>query len=625
MSRIIMPTALAVAVFAVSHTCAADSKPSQPDQTLPVIVLTATKTPEAIDKVPARISVIDEKTIQQSAVTDLPHLLQGEAALNVVQLGGYGQQTSVFTRGTNSNHTLFLKDGARLNPATTSIPNTQFADVSDIERIEVLKGPASVQYGSDAIGGVIQLISATPKKQRLFTTLEAGEQNTYKTVVGADLRQGDLYAQVRGQRLETDGAAILSNVEKKNGYDQKGFSAKAGIDHEDYAASFEAAQNKGTGQYLTYNSSFVHNKPVAQDFLNRLYSAQGRINVLPALSINARVSRAQDELDQRSNTDFAHTEHNEQDLNIKWDVLANQNILLGATRRSTDADYKSSFSKYDETLKTIGYYLQHQYQTDLVTTQAGIRLEDDKRYGSHSVGQFAVRINPTDSTSVFANFGTAFRAPDANQLYGGSSANPKLKPEESRSLELGVDQKLGYGFSTYVSAYRTQVKNLINVICVSTCNGDWVTTFPVYQNVNTDKAKLTGGEAGLKWKQNGWFSNLEYAYVKPKDDTTKLDLLRRPRQTVSLTAGWDNGTYGLNGAIVAKSRAKDFAEGAGLNNTPGYVSGSINAFWQVNPYIRVFTNIENIGDTTYKTAYDGGGVYYIAAPRLASAGVTLSY
>lgn len=625
MSRIVMPTALAVAVFAVSHAYAADTKPPQPEQTLPVIVLTASKTPEAIDTVPARISVIDEKTIQQSPVADLPSLLQREAALNVVQSGGYGQQTSVFTRGTNSNHTLVLKDGARLNPSTTSIPNTQFMDVSDVGKIEVLKGPASVQYGSDAIGGVIQLISATPKKNRLFTTVEAGEQNTYKTVVGADLRQNDLYAQVRGQRLETDGAAILSNVNKKNAYDQKGFSTKAGVDNENYAASFEAGQNKGTGQYLTYTPAFTHDKLVAQDFLNRLYNLQGRINIVPAISINARVSRVEDELDQLNSTDFAHTQHNEQDLNIKWDFLANQNILLGATRRSTDADYKNGFTKYDETLKTTGYYLQHQYQSKLVNTQAGVRLEDDARYGSHTVGQFAIRVSPTDSTSVYANFGTAFRAPDANQLYGGASANPNLKPEESRSIELGLDQKLGYGFTAYLSAYRTHIKNLINVICVSTCNGDWVNTFPIYQNVNTDKAKLTGGEAGFKWQQDSWFSNLEYAYIKPKDDATKLDLLRRPRQTVSLTAGWNNGTFGLSGAVLAKSRSKDFAETAGLNTTPGYVTGSINAFWQVTPYIRVFTNVENIGDTTYKTAYDGGGVYYISAPRLATAGVTLSY
>lgn len=625
MSRIIMPTALAVSVFAVSHAYAATGTSSQPEQTLPVIVLTASKTPEALDKVPARISVIDQQTIQQSPVTDLPHLLQNEAALNVVQTGGYGQQTSTFTRGTNSNHTLVLKDGVRLNPSTTSIPNIQFMDLSNIERIEVLKGPASVQYGSDAIGGVVQLITAIPKKNRLFTTIEAGEQNTYKTIVGADLRQDDLYAQVRGQRLETDGAAILSNLDKKSAYDQKGLSAKAGVDNEDYAASFDVSQNKGTGQYLGYDAAYVHNRVVAQDFLNRQYNLLGRYNILPSLSINARASRAEDELDQLKSTDFAHTQHDEQDLNIKWDFLQDQNILLGATRRSTDADYKNGFTKYDRNLRTTGYYLQHQYQTDLVNTQAGLRVEDDARYGSHTVGQFAVRVNPTDSTSIYSNFGTAFRAPDANQLYGGSSANPNLKPEQSRSVELGLDQKLGAGFTGYLSAYRTHIKNLINVICVSTCNGDWVNTFPVYQNVNTDKAKLTGGEAGLKWQLDGWFSNLEYAYVKPKDDTTKLDLLRRPRQTVTFGAGWSNGSVGLSGSLVAKSRAKDFAEGASLTNTPGHLTGNINAFWQVSPYVRVFTNVENIGDTTYKTAYDGGGVYYIAAPRLATAGITLSY
>ena len=198
MSRIFVPSALTAAILSASilpATAAITVLDANSSATLPVVVVTASKTPEAIEQVPARISVIDEQIIQQSPVADLPHLLQREAALNIVQTGGYGQQTSIFTRGTESDHTLVLKDGVRTNTGSISASNINLFDLSDVSRIEVLKGPASVQYGSDAIGGVIQLISEAPKKQKLFSTIEGGELDTYKAIVGADLVQDDAYVQ----------------------------------------------------------------------------------------------------------------------------------------------------------------------------------------------------------------------------------------------------------------------------------------------------------------------------------------------------------------------------------------------------------------------------------------------
>lgn len=612
MSRILVPSALTASIlsasFAYADTTVLNANTAA---TLPVIVVTASKTPKAIDQVPARISVIDEQTIQQSAVTDLPHLLQREAALNIVQSGGYGQQTSIFTRGTNSNHTLVLKDGMRSNTATSSAANINLFDLTGVSRIEVLKGPASVQYGSDAIGGVIQLISEAPKTQKLFTTLEGGELDTYKAIVGADLVQNDAYMQIRGQRLETDGSAVTNTPGAKDaGYDQTGYSVKGGIENALYAVSAQLEENQGN---VEYNPFLTGN----QDFSNRLLNLKGSYNINSDIKANARFSEYKDELDQTNSNDYAHTKHRETDLNLAWNFVQGQNVLLGATHRQTDADYLTESSwgdtRYNEKLKTIGYYLQHQYQANGVSTQAGIRVEDDDKYGTHTVGQLAGRIQIAPLTSVYANIGTAFHAPDANQLYGGSSANPDLTPEESISYELGIDQNLAYGLSTYASVYQTRVKDLIG----------YNSSFKLE---NIQKAKLTGGEVGLNWAQDGWFSKLEYAYVQPKNETTNKELTRRPRQTATLTSGWDNSVYGVSASLVAKSRAKDYSP---QNPTPGFVTANLNAFYQYNPNVRVFANIQNIGDKTYKTALYNtsatGAEYYIAAPRLATAGITLSY
>lgn len=612
MSRIFVPSVLAAAILSVSGAHAAETSNNA---TLPVMVVTASKMPATIEQIPARISVIDEKTIQQSPIADLPHLLQKEAALNIVQSGGLGQQSSVFTRGTNSNHTLVLKDGVRTNTGTTSAANISFLDTTTTSRIEILKGPASVQYGSDAIGGVIQLISEAPKKQKLFTTLEAGEINTYKAILGADLVQDDAYFQIRGQRLESDGSPVTNTANAKDAsYEQKGFSLKGGIENEQYSASAQFEENKGNSDY---NPLLTGN----QDFVNRTLNLKGSVNVSKELSLNARYSEFKDELTQKRTIGYFDTDTQEADVSARWNFIQGQNVLAGVTTRKTDVDTSGYKNKQ---LKTNGYYVQHQYQTNSISTQAGIRVEDDDNYGTQTVGQLAGRMQIAPLTSIYANIGTAFKAPSGNDLYG-FGGNLDLEPEESISYELGIDQKLPAHFNTYASIYRTNIKNLISTECVAVCNGDWVTTFPVYQNLNINKAELTGGEVGLKWAFEEWFTNIEYAYVQPKDKIRKQDLQRRPRQTATLSTGWDNGIYGASASIVAKSQAKEFDPSF---PTPGFLTANLNAFYQYNPNVRAFANIQNIGDTNYKTALYStfpAAAYYVASPRLATLGVTLSY
>ncbi len=622
MSRIFMPTILAASILssmAYADTTVLDANSAA----LPIIVVTASKTPQAIDQVPARISVIDEKVIQQSPIADLGQILQREAAINVVQSGGIGQITSVFTRGTNSNQTLILKDGVRLNTGSQHTASLPFIDLTNVSRIEVLKGPASVQYGSDAIGGVVQLISEAPTKQKFFTTLEAGDQSTYKAIVGADLVQDNAYFQVRGQRLESDGSPVTDSPNAKDAsFDQKGYSAKGGIEDTLYGLSAEIGENKGTSQYDLFGA------PTSQDFLNRIFNIKAHYALGNQVTVNARFSRFEDQLTQNdftdlydypppnytpvyksSEIDYTNTDRKEGDLNLKWDFAKNQNVLLGASMQATNVDSLVYGNEYHETIDSQGYYIQHQYQANGLSTQAGIRVEDHETFGTHTVGQLAGRLQIAPLTSIYANIGSAFKAPTANDLYS-SGGNVNLKPEESVAYEVGIDQKITSALSGYASAYQTHVKNLINPDPVS------------YQMVNIDKAVLTGGEVGLKWTYAQWFSNLEYAYLQPKDDKTKKDLSRRSRQSATLTGGWDNGIYGLSASLSAKSRTDN--SGYDDIKIPGYFTANLNSFWQVDPTTKLFANIKNISNKQQKLAY-GSGAFYVASPLLATVGITLSY
>lgn len=620
MSTVFQPTRLVGAIaiaMGFSSPAFAQDQASDKTATLDTIVVTASRSEQKISEVPARINIIEPKILEQSPIASLPQLLQTDASINMVQTGGYGQSASIFTRGTNSTHTLILRDGVRLNAGSSGAASLPFIDTTDIKQIEVLKGPASVLYGTDAIGGVVQLISKTPEKTSAFVTGEIGENNTYKSILGADLAEDGFYAQIRGQRLESDGTQVTdfkkSNV-KTGSYDQKGFSAKIGVEKEQYAASLDYAQNKGNSMYVKdindENFALIGLKNVAQDFKNEIINLKGRVNVTDTVSVSARLSQFKDDLIQKNSPDFINNKTQEAELSTKWQFTPHQNIMVGVAHQKTETDLLSisdwSTVDYLKDVNSTGYFIQHQYKDEKLNTQAGLRVEDHKTFGTHTVGQLAARYQILPATSIYSNIGTAFRAPSNNDLYAiGWGANPDLKPEESVSYEIGVDQNLTDNLTVGLSAYRNEVDNLI--------------TWENSRNINKKEATFTGGELNLNWAQDDLMLNLGYAYVQPKDKETDKDLARRPRQSLTLTTGLQNEVYGISTSLSAKSKPRDNSK------VGGYATVDVNAYWNINPNIKVFTNIQNIGDVQYETAAYSSGYYYINGGRLASAGVTFRY
>ncbi|MCH7385113.1 TonB-dependent receptor [Acinetobacter dispersus] len=607
MSTVFQPTRLVGAIaiaMGFSSPAFAQDQSSDKTATLDTIVVTASRTKQKINEVPARINIIEPKILEQSPIASLPQLLQTDASINMVQSGGYGQTASIFLRGGNSNQTLVLRDGVRLNSATSGTASLPFIDTTDIKQIEVLKGPASVLYGTDAISGVVQLISKTPEKTSAFVTGEIGENKTYKSVIGADLAENGFYAQIRGQRLETDGTPVK---EVKNAadasFDQKGYSAKVGVDKEQYAASVDYSENQGSSDY---DSS---GKFVSQDFKNEIINVKGRLNILDNLAVHARFSQFKDELDQNNSIDFVHSKTQESEIYGQWGFTPSQKLLVGVTHRNIDGDVISYGTPYQEDIDSTGYYIQHKYDQAGLNTQVGIRVEDNEKFGTHTVAQGSVRYQLLPLTSIYANIGSAFKAPTLNDMYA-YGGNPDLKPEESLSYEIGLDQKLAYNISTGLSLYTTEVDNLIAFDGV------------LNQMSNVEKAKMEGSELYVKWQGENLFTNLSYNYVRAKDKKNDEDLSRRPRQNIALTAGWTDEQYTFSTTMLANG---DYDNSAFDNvQIPGHFRVDMHGQYKVNKNVDVFANIQNVGDSKYRTAY-GSGSYYINGGRLASAGVTFRY
>lgn len=637
MSNILKQTNLVCAIaFAMgyAHTAtAANNNHEDKVVTLPTLVLTASKSAENIKDVPVRIEVIDQKTIEQNPTLNLSDLLLKQSSIYIKQNGGLGQGSNLTIRGTNYNHTLLLKDGARLTTPNDFSPiYPEQLDMSDVSQIEVLKGPSSVQYGSDAIGGVVQMITATPEKNSAFVTGIYGENNTYKALVGADLAENGFYAQVRGQRLESDGSRIFDTQAKnqKASYEQKGYSAKVGYDNsENLKASVNISQNQGTNDY---SSNYGFSNDARRQFDNQLINVNAEVKPTQDVTVSARYSNFKDQQKfADANPTYSDTKRNEGDLNTKWQFTPTQNVLVGASFDNTEYKNPSILNKKQD-IDSAGYYIQHQYKTDKLSTQVGLRLEDNEKFGTHTVGQMAARYFVLPTTSVYANIGTAFRAPSLTELYyfyespGSSSygpyysyGNPDLKPEESTAYEIGLDHQISDNLTTSISVYQTNVNNLIT--SNSTYDPATNSTTARYENIN--KAKFQGGELGLKWKQDDLFLSTEYAYVRAKNELTDLDIAYRPRQTLTLTTGLENSVYGISASLVARSdsNAQNIANSV---KVPGYATIDLNAYWNINPNVKVFTNIQNVGDVEYRTVYNFSN-WYVNNGRLASAGVTFKY
>ena len=626
MSNLFQPTALVGAIaiaMGFSTSVSAQDSSNVVNASLDTLVVTATRSEEKIKDVPARISIIEPQIVEQSPIAELPHLLMSDASIDMMQYGGYGQAASIFTRGTNSTHTLVLRDGVRLNTGSAGSASLAFIDTTDIKQIEVLKGPASVLYGTDAIGGVVQLVSKTPEKTGAFVTGEIGEHSTYKSVIGADLAENGIYAQIRGQRLESDGTQVTDFKDAQvnaGAYDQKGFSAKFGIEKEQYAASVDYSENQGTSTYVDgindANWNLIGLKNVSQDFKNEIINVKGRVNLSDNFALHARLSQFKDDLEQNDSHDAIYNTTKEAELYSKWQFSSTQNLLAGIATKNIKSDVfsVSSFGivDYDKTVESTGYFVQHQYQSEKLHTQLGVRIEDHKTFGTHTVGQAAARYQILPATSIYTNIGTAFRAPTNNDLYALSwGGNPELKPEESISYEIGLDHQLTDHLTMGLSAYRNEVDDLIT----------YVITDPItYEGrlYNVKKATFTGGEFNLDWAKDELFTNISYAYAQPKDKETDQDLPRRSRQSLTLTSGLKNEVYGISASLSAKSRPKN-------STISGYATVDVNAFWNVNPNVKLFTNIQNIGDVEYKTTSYGSGYYYVNGGRLATAGVTFRY
>lgn len=549
----------------------------------PPVIVSATRTAQIADEALAPVIVITRAEIERSQAIDVADLLRFHAGLDIGRNGGPGQPASLFLRGTESNHTLVLIDGVRMNPGTIGGAAINNLNPAVIERIEIVKGPRSALYGSDAVGGVINIITRrAPEGARYQAAAGAGSFATRELSGGVSRRAGERRFGVEIAARDSDGYAARTDSAIESAYDNTSISAHAGTRLGAVDAELTHFQAAGTTEYLDFFLT-----PLDQDFENAVTVLKLRAEPRAGWSSQLQLSRATDEIDQNQGDDYAHTER----LTVDWQndlQLGDEQLLTAGVVLSREDVAALSFgSLFDESTDVNAIYLQDAIERGAHRWLLAARHTDHESFGGHTTWDVEYGYRLSDATRVTAAAGTAFRAPDGTDRFG-FGGNPALDPEESRNLELGLRHRLSSRQNVSLGAFRTDIENLIEF------------DFNTSQMINIGEASIRGIEAGYAYADEQWQARVEAIAQNPESETTGDTLPRRARHSLTSSVTRELGRYqfGADLLLTGGRKDSDFSD----VTLGGYGLVNVTAALRLRPDWTLRGRVENLFDKEYTIA-----------------------
>ncbi|HET9679594.1 MAG TPA: TonB-dependent receptor, partial [Gammaproteobacteria bacterium] len=401
---------------------------------LETVVVTADKIPQTLENTLASMIVISRAEIARSQAADLAGLLRFHAGLNIAQTGGPGQTATLFLRGTESNHVLVLIDGVEINPATVGGAPFAQIDPDMIERIEIVKGPRSALYGSEAIGGVINIITRKGSDGINVTAhIGGGSFGTAEAGVGFRYGDADTRAGISVNHDSTEGFPPKVGSDLATGNENTTVNANMAQEFGDSTLAFRHWQAVGTTHYLDFMLS-----KAGYEFDNRTSALELMSDYSTAWSSSLSLSHSHNEMQELDSPDYSITNRNVLD----WQHSINAgdtHLLSGGVYLANEEIEVSSFgSGYEPTLETRAIYLQDDMRWDSQQLELALRYSDHNTFGSHTSWNAAWGLELSEDTRISLAAGSAYRAPDATDLYSAFSGNPALEPETTTSFEAGL-------------------------------------------------------------------------------------------------------------------------------------------------------------------------------------------
>lgn len=564
---------LALGLLLSGGAAVADISPSD------TIVVTATRTEIPLRDVTVPVSVISREDIELSLATDLAELLRFEAGIDIGRNGGPGQATSLFLRGTESNHTLVLVDGVRINPGTLGGAAIQHISPEVIERVEIVKGARSSLFGTDAIGGVINVITRRADAAYFEAGAGTGSFDSRSGFLSGGNRggAGEFGATINWQA--TDGYAPRTDSDIVRGYDN--FSANIYGKHTLGTTDIGLRHWRAEGN-VEYLDFFLN--PVDQDYENSVTALELNTSISTTGSSKLIVSHMRDDIRQNQSPDFVESSR----VSLDWQyshAFASHTVTGGIYAVEENARTLSFGSGFDEDTATRAVFLQDQASIGRHKAFLAVRLTDHEAFGNHTTwnAEYAFALN--DAWTLNAGIGHAFRAPDATDRFG-FGGNPLLDPELADEAQVGLRYAPASGHSLDIELYANDVEDLIEFD---------LQTFTLQ---NIDKAEIRGVQLGYGYTAEAFAVRLEVVRQSAENKTTGTRLLRRAEETATLSYSQNIGQHRIGLSLLASGDRVDFG-GVVL---PGYVLANLAAQFGLGRQLQLNARIENLLDTEYKTA-----------------------
>ena len=556
------------------------------------VVTVASVMPKNSDSIVTSVDKLDLEFLNKALAKDITSLLKDNLAIDVSNNGGMGQLSSVFLRGSNSNHTLVKINGIKINPSTAGGASIYNLDTQLIDEVEIGYGPLSAIHGSNAIGGVLN-ISTKPqnKKTRTSFGLSLGPDEFRKYVFKTNQEISEnIFFNISGSKSKTDGFPSLSSSELDRGYENKTIISNFELSSAIADIELSSWSAEGNIEYLVFGS------PTSQDYKNSAYGLAVSSYLENLLSYKFNWSSSQDLIRQTDANflgliDITNTKRDFIELILnEFEVFGEGDFALGINKEKEDIDYSSYGTIYEKTINTKSIFSSSNFKFQRNSLFASIRSSEHDLYNNNISWNIEGLRALNSSWKMGFSRGSSFRSPVSSELYG-FGGNLFLKPEINKSSELNI-KRIKENSKLNISIFKGDITNLIDF------------DYQDYVLKNITQSSNEGVEVKYKLIGNNWDLSFILRAQDPKDNQGE-QLLRRSKKSASFSM-----TKYMNGFVTTLNmstfgKRKDF----GNIRLPGYGLANLSTSTSINNKLKFSLKLENIFDKDYFTAATSNAFY----------------
>jgi vitamin B12 transporter len=570
------------------------------------VVVTASRLEEPLAETTSDVIVIKKEDIEKTSAEFVMDTLRRVPDLNITQNGGKGKTASLLLRGASSNQTLVMIDGVKVKSTTTGDFDLAGLLVDDIERIEIVKGPQSTMYGSEAMAGVINIITKKGSGEpKAAASLEVGAYSTYKPAITVSGAHGDFDYRMTASYYKTEGISSARLDPEKDSYRNFSVSGKFGFKLGEIADVELNAKHYYDRNELDAFDMALNRVADDLNYVQRthhtLYSAKGKLYLLDVWEQALTLSSVRDLLigrdpDTAWNNFDIDTSMKTADWQHNLYLHDQYTLTLGFERRKEEGN---NVGVFNNSIENKALYLNNKLKffEDALVLNAGLRHDNHETAGSETTYRLGALYNfKSAGLKLRAGYATGFRAPTLNELFfqdpWGSSGNLDLKPEKSKSWEVGIEKDLIDGrVSVSTTYFRQDYEDLIQ----------WVMSpLWTWSPENVADSEIKGLETSVTVRPTDTITIMAgHTYLDTEDETTGKRLTLRPYNKANLSAEYSGREFSVVADFLYVGDR--YAQSADID-LGSYGVVNLSGRYSLSENLTLHARVENLLDKDYEEA-----------------------